>query len=233
MWGFGIRPRRATLLLLAGWLGAVGSAELCAQDGGRGTGGLKITTGPDGIPVISNESPAQHARRVSPRRVAVPDTEIERIIHRHSSLQRLDPELVQAVIQTESGYNTRALSHKGAMGLMQLMPETAAELEVSDPYDPDQNVRAGTTYLARLLQRFGRLEVALAAYNAGPTVVARHKGVPPYEETRAYIRRVVRLYRGDGATVELDAPARKPGRKTYAVRRPGKRLLLTTEAPKR
>jgi len=202
-----------------------------AQNGSSRSHGLKVTTGPDGVRVITNESPVQHARRVAPRRVAVPDPDLAQIIHRHSTIQQLDPELIQAVIQAESGYNVRALSNKGAMGLMQLMPATATELEVTDPYDPDQNVRGGTTYLARLLHRFGRLEVALAAYNAGPTAVERHEGVPPYRETRAYIQRVLRLYKGEGAAVDLSTPVSQ-GRKTYAVRRPGQRLLLTTEAPR-
>lgn len=193
-------------------------------------GGLKMSTGPDGVRVITNETPVQHARRVATRRLPVPDPELGRLIDRYSSLFRLDPELVQAVIQAESGYNTRAVSDRGAMGLMQLMPETAAELEVSDPYDPAENIRGGTTYLARLLERFGSLEVALAAYNAGPTVVDRHDGVPPWEDTRNYVRRVVRLYLGDDAEVDLAAPAVK-ARQPYLVRRPGKRLLLTTDPP--
>jgi len=225
----GGKPGRAlttagtVLLLLTTSLGWV--AESHARDGG-----LKISTGADGVRVITNETPVQHARRVATRRLPVPDPNLGRLIDRYSSLFRLDPELVQAVIQAESGYNERALSDKGAMGLMQLMPETAAELEVSDPYDPAENIRGGTRYLARLLERFGRLEVALAAYNAGPTVVARHDGVPPWEETRNYVRRVVRLYLGDDVEVDLSAPAVK-GKKPYVVRRPGKRLLLTTDPP--
>lgn len=211
------------LLLLTTSLGWV--AESHAQ-----SGGLKMSTGPDGVRVITNETPVQHARRVATRRLPVPDPDLEGLIDRYSSLVRLDPELVQAVIQAESGYNVQALSDRGAMGLMQLMPDTAAELEVSDPYDPAENIRGGTRYLARLLERFGRLEVALAAYNAGPTVVDRHDGVPPWEETRNYVRRVVRLYLGDDAEVDLSASAVK-GKKPYLVRRPGRRLLLTTDPP--
>jgi hypothetical protein len=213
----------AVLLLLTALLGSAGGSH--AQ-----SGGLKMTTGADGVPVITNETPVEHARRVATRRLPVPDPNLGRHIDRYSSLFQLDPELVKAVIQTESGYNTRALSDRGAMGLMQLMPETAAELEIDDPYDPEENIRGGTTYLARLLDRFGRLEVALAAYNAGPTVVEEHDGVPPWKETRNYIRRVVHLYRGDDAEVDLSTPASR-GRKPYAVRRPGKRLLLTTDPP--
>ena len=214
--------------MLLGLAWAAGLVPVQAQT--SGDGGLKMTTGPDGVPVITNETPVHRARRIATRRLPVPDPSLARLIDRYSSLFRLDPALVQAVIQAESGYNERAVSDKGAMGLMQLMPETAAELEVSDPYDPAENIRGGTTYLARLMERFGRLEVALAAYNAGPTVVDRHDGVPPWEETRNYVRRVVRLYLGDDADVDLTSPVSR-GKKPYAVRRPGKRLLLTTDPP--
>ncbi len=102
------------------------------------------------------------------------------------------PDLVRAVVQVESGYNPRAISPKGAMGLMQLMPETAAALGVERPFDPEQNVRGGVAYLRHLLDRFGgNEELALAAYNAGPTAVGRYGNrIPPYRETRDYVRKV-------------------------------------------
>jgi soluble lytic murein transglycosylase-like protein len=105
----------------------------------------------------------------------------------------VDPALVQAVVSAESGGDPQATSPAGAMGLMQLMPGTARSLGVSDPYDPSQNVEAGTRYLADLTRRFG-LEKGIAAYNAGPGAVARHDGVPPYRETKAYVQKVLRLY---------------------------------------
>jgi soluble lytic murein transglycosylase-like protein len=116
----------------------------------------------------------------------------EAIIREHAGAHGLSPDLVRAVIQVESGFNPRAVSPKGAMGLMQLMPATATEYGVGDPFDPADNVRAGVAYLRRLLDRYdGRVELALAAYNAGPGAVDRHGSqVPPYRETRDYVRRI-------------------------------------------
>jgi soluble lytic murein transglycosylase-like protein len=113
------------------------------------------------------------------------------LIDRYAREQGISPELVRAVIQAESAFNPRAISRKGAMGLMQLMPATARELGVRNPFHPEENIRAGVTYLARLLARYGQnLELALAAYNAGPSTVDRYDAVPPYRETRNYVRKV-------------------------------------------
>ena len=116
----------------------------------------------------------------------------EDLVTQHAGRQALRPELVRAVIQVESGYNPRARLPKGALGLMQLMPSTAARLGVHDPYDPAENIRGGTAYLRQLLDRFdGNEELALAAYNAGPQAVDRYgRQVPPYRETRDYVRKV-------------------------------------------
>jgi soluble lytic murein transglycosylase-like protein len=115
----------------------------------------------------------------------------DELIERHSATHGVRPELVRAVIQVESGFNPRARSVKGAMGLMQLMPATAAELGVHNPWDPGQNISGGVAYLASLLRRFDDETLALAAYNAGPGAVERYgQQVPPYRETRDYVQKV-------------------------------------------
>ena len=113
------------------------------------------------------------------------------LIETHARLQSLSPDLVRAVIQAESGFNPRARSPKGAMGLMQLMPDTAAEYGVRNAYDPEENIRAGTAYLASLIDRYDDEGLALAAYNAGPGAVDKYgRTIPPYRETRAYVARI-------------------------------------------
>jgi soluble lytic murein transglycosylase-like protein len=116
----------------------------------------------------------------------------DNLIVQHAQTQGLRPDLVRAVVQVESGYNARAVSSKGALGLMQLMPSTAAQLGVQAPFDPGENIRGGTTYLRQLLDRFnGSEELALAAYNAGPTAVDRYGNqIPPYAETQDYVRKI-------------------------------------------
>ncbi|WP_018873739.1 lytic transglycosylase domain-containing protein [Thioalkalivibrio sp. ALJ16] len=119
------------------------------------------------------------------------------LIHNAAARQGMDPTLVQAVIHVESCFDPQAVSRVGAHGLMQLMPATAAELGVSDRFDPAQNIDGGTRYLAAMLERFeGDLDLALAAYNAGPGAVERHGGIPPFRETQTYIQRVRAQYGG-------------------------------------
>lgn len=121
--------------------------------------------------------------------------ELQRIVHDTATRHRVDPALVQAVIQAESAWQPAAISRKGALGLMQLTPGTAGELGVSNAFDPAQNVDGGVKYLRMLLERYrGDLDLALAAYNAGPGAVDRAGGVPNYPETRAYVQKVTNTY---------------------------------------
>ena len=120
---------------------------------------------------------------------------IDRIIGASAAEFGVDPALVRAIVYNESAFDPGATSGAGARGLMQLMPATAASLGVSDAYDPAQNVRGGTRYLRELLDRFHDVALAVAAYNAGPAAVERYGGVPPYVETRNYVRAVLGRYR--------------------------------------
>lgn len=189
---------------------------------------VKVKVGPDGRKVIYNETSTQRSRRVSGKLVPVPDAELLPVIERHSLAQNLDPKLVRAVIQAESGYNRRALSNKGAIGLMQLMPATARHLRVGDPWNAEENVRGGTAYLRQLLDRFaGKIELAVAAYNAGPGAVERHRGIPPFRETREYVRRVLGLYQGGDYQTARVTTAAPGGGGTISIARSSAQSLAT------
>ena len=178
--------------------------------GSAGTTEAQIYTwrNADGVPVFSDtprapgvatvQVPGTPAVRATHAALPVPGHSLGAIILREATRREVRPELVRAVIQVESAFDPRARSSKGAMGLMQLMPATAADLHVLDPYDPVQNIRGGVAYLRRLLDRYdGDEELALAAYNAGPEAVARHDNqVPPFRETRNYLHRVRLLTTG-------------------------------------
>ncbi len=102
--------------------------------------------------------------------------------------------LLKAIIKAESGFDPRAVSKKGAKGLMQIMPQNFKLLGIKDPFDPSQNIHAGARYFKQMYDRFGKLALSLAAYNAGPKAVERYKTVPPYEETEEYVKRVLKFY---------------------------------------
>lgn len=172
---------------------------------------------PDGSISLTNVPSDPRYRKIGntlrQRHAAVSERDFEPVIRRHASQHRLHPALIRAVIKAESNFDPLAISRAGAVGLMQLMPETAQRLEVRDLYDPDENVGGGTKYLRQLLDRFqGNLSLALAAYNAGENAVDRYQALPPYTETRQYVRRVLQYYRAglirDG--VILRRPVSRP-----------------------
>jgi soluble lytic murein transglycosylase-like protein len=124
--------------------------------------------------------------------------QIDAAIDQAAARHNVDPSLVRAVIKVESNFNPNAVSRKGAMGLMQLMPQTARQLNVSNPFDPEQNVDAGVRHLKKLMESYGGdLKLSLAAYNAGAGAVARSAGVPRIAETRNYVKRITQLYLGE------------------------------------
>ncbi|GAC1302847.1 MAG: hypothetical protein NVSMB19_12440 [Vulcanimicrobiaceae bacterium] len=151
-------------------------------------------------PAVPTLSPAPPVAQAGPRAFgSLVANAYEALTRRIAQEARVDPALVRAVAQTESGFDPHATSAAGAAGLMQLMPATSNALGVADPYDPAQNVRGGAAYLHRLLERFhGNVQLAVAAYNAGPGAVERYGGIPPYAETRTYVDRVMAAYRARG-----------------------------------
>jgi len=133
---------------------------------------------------------------VSPRRLPrlTLTAQMRELITRTGKKHNVEPELVCAVIEQESGFQAEAVSPKGAAGIMQLMPDTQRYFRVSEPFDVVQNIDAGTRYLRWLLDRYGSMSLALAAYNAGPATVDQHGGIPPFPETQAYVGRVIQRY---------------------------------------
>ena len=141
--------------------------------------------------------------------------EIDAAIELAASRHNVDPSLVRAVIKVESNFNPNAVSRKGAMGLMQLMPQTARQLNVVNPFDPQQNVDAGVRHLKKLMESYGGdVRLSLAAYNAGAGAVSRSAGIPHFGETRTYVRRITQLYYGGTASGYriLGSPVQEPVR---------------------
>lgn len=156
------------------------------------------------VEVAADSVPASRKKRAGGKQSYVfcrtrsnPPPHIEALIQNMCRKYGVDPSLVKAVIGAESGYDRLAVSPKGAMGLMQLMPGTANSLGVYDPFDPEQNIEGGVRYLSGLLERYGgNVTLALAAYNAGPGSIEKYGSVPPYQETGTYVRKVLASYGG-------------------------------------
>ncbi len=179
-----------------------------------------------------------HARSSAPiSSVNIPSNYVDAITT-SCSRHGVDPSLVHAIVKVESDFNPYALSRKGAMGLMQLMPETAAVLNVKDSFDPAQNIDGGVKYLRYLIDRYeGNLSLALAAYNSGENAVKKWGTVPPFKETQQYVQRILRIYNGgaskgfvsrytiymgygdDGALILTDNPSNHASKKLKAAKK--------------
>ena len=139
--------------------------------------------------------------------MAAPTPEISNLVEQTANRLQIDPQLVDAIIKVESQYDPMALSNKGAMGLMQLIPETAQRFGVANPFDPKENIQGGVSYLKYLLETFkGDLPRSLAAYNAGEGAVARSGGIPSYAETKDYVRKVTSIYQSSSPAGAHSAP---------------------------
>jgi len=163
------------------------------------------------------------------------DPQLEALIHKYGQIYGVDPSLVRAVMRHESGFKPTAVSPKGAQGLMQLMPGTAALMGVKDPFDPEQNIAGGVGYLRSCLDRFQHnVPLAVAAYNAGPESVAKCGAIPPYRETQAFVNNVMGAYAGPsqmkpGAPGDPKAAASPPGKAAKSRQKDAKPEALEAE----
>ena len=147
----------------------------------------------------------------SPERKGFNQQEIDTAIAGAAARHNVDPNLVRALVKVESNFNPNAVSRKGAMGLMQLMPSTARSLKVSNPFNPEENIDAGVRHLKHLLESYGgNVQLSLAAYNAGQGAVARSSGIPRFAETQNYVRRITSLYGGNQGSGYFSSASREP-----------------------
>jgi len=120
--------------------------------------------------------------------------QIEKILKRYCEIYNVDYNLAYSILKVESNFNPYAVSKKGAKGLMQIVPLTQRELEISSPFDPEENIEGGVRYIRKLMDKFKKIKLVIAAYNAGPNAVVKYHGIPPYRETKNYVKKVLRLY---------------------------------------
>jgi hypothetical protein len=160
-------------------------------------------------PAAPIQTKAGLSAKTSAAKTALSRAELDQFVRETANRYQLDPDFVMSVIKAESNFQERAVSRKGAQGLMQLMPDTASQLGVADPFDPKANVAGGTAFLNQLLEQYHNDPVkALAAYNAGAHRVAQYHGVPPYRETQAYIARIIRDFNAKKrAQIKAAAPS--------------------------
>lgn len=175
----------------------------------------------------------------APANTAASAIDIDEVVREASNKNRLDPDFVRSVIMAESNFKTHAVSKKGALGLMQLMPSTAAQLGVADPFDPKANVEAGAAHLSALLDLYHDDPVkALAAYNAGAHRVKQYNGVPPYRETRAYINKIVRDFNAKkraqmkaAGVMNVSSPAKAAGSRSVKKSKPQQASVAKSANP--
>jgi soluble lytic murein transglycosylase-like protein len=175
----------------------------------------------------------------APASTAATAIDIDEVVREASNKNRLDPDFVRSVIMAESNFKTHAVSKKGALGLMQLMPSTAAQLGVADPFDPRANVEAGAAHLSALLDLYHDDPVkALAAYNAGAHRVKQYNGVPPYRETRAYINKIVRDFNAKkraqmkaAGVMNVSGPAKAAGSRSVKKPKPQQASVAKSANP--
>jgi soluble lytic murein transglycosylase-like protein len=222
--GFSIRFERkeqigeTTRLYIRGGYIDVSSREIASFDPDDGSDTEAPSTP---APIVTSQNPSTQPvvsavpAQVTPVAAAVaPRVDLDNVVRDASNRHRLDPDFVNSVIKAESNFKSRAVSPKGAQGLMQLMPGTASKLGVKDPFDPTANVEGGTAYLSQLLDRYKDDPIkALAAYNAGAHRVEQYHGVPPYRETREYVARIVRDFNAK-KRAQMKATAPAPATKT-------------------
>lgn len=196
------------------WRIAIVLASLVLLSAGPALGAIYYRVDEDGVARFTNAPTTPQHRLlgpdVLPSATRLTGANMSELIDALGAEHELDPALIRAVIQVESNFNRKAISPKGAQGLMQLMPATVWRFSVGDVYDPHENIGAGARYLRQLLDLFrGDLTLALAAYNAGENAVRRYKGVPPYAETRDYVTKVLSLYRRGQQQHRTTGPTRR------------------------
>jgi Transglycosylase SLT domain len=185
------------------------------------------------LPLPSATPADSLASTISPSVKSTSTLPLNQVVDSASAAYHLDPDLVNSVIHAESGFNARAVSPKGARGLMQLMPGTANQLGVHDAFDPQTNVEGGSRYLRELLERYNfDLVKALAAYNAGPQRVEQYRGVPPFRETRAYVARIVHEYNLKKIAQEKIAHEKEAKQKQASIQVPKKAPSHAHRAPR-
>ena len=201
-----------------------------------------VVSKPMASKALANPVPAVQpvAMKVTaPASTAATAIDIDEVVREASNKNRLDPDFVRSVIMAESNFKTHAVSKKGALGLMQLMPSTAAQLGVADPFDPKANVEAGAAHLSALLDLYHDDPVkALAAYNAGAHRVKQYNGVPPYRETRAYINKIVRDFNAKkraqmkaAGVMNVSGPAKAAGSKSVKKPKPQQASVAKSANP--